>query len=135
MGPELRVAIAHESDIVAARREGRAIAMKLGFSSGTLAMIATAISEVARNIIAYAHSGEVQLTVIEDGDRRGLQVIARDRGPGIANVEQAMQDGWSTSHGLGLGLPGARRLMDDFNVESTVGSGTTVTMVKWARRS
>jgi serine/threonine-protein kinase RsbT len=127
------VKIEHESDIVAARREGRALAQALGFTNGQLAMIATAISEIARNIIAYASRGEVQLTVMDEGGRRGLRVIARDQGPGIPNVEQAMQDGWSTSRGLGLGLPGARRLMDEFAVDSAVGKGTTITMTKWAR--
>lgn len=135
MAADLRVAIVHESDIVAARREGRAMAQQLGFSSGQLAMIATAISEVARNIIAYAQRGEVLLALVEVGDRRGLRVIARDEGPGIADIEHAMQDGWSTSRGLGLGLPGARRLMDEFDVQSKVGAGTTITMTKWEGRA
>ena len=133
MAGETRVRVAHESDIVAARREGRALAQTLGFSSGELAVIATAISEVARNIIAYASRGEVLLAIVEAGSRRGLRVVARDEGPGIADIALAMQDGWSTSRGLGLGLPGARRLMDDFEVQSS-SRGTTVTMTKWARR-
>jgi serine/threonine-protein kinase RsbT len=96
-------------------------------------MIATAVSEVARNILEYAKRGEVVVAVIQRGDRRGLEVLARDQGPGIADVSQAMQDGFSTSRGLGLGLPGSRRLMDDFELESRVGQGTTVTMRKWLR--
>jgi serine/threonine-protein kinase RsbT len=94
-------------------------------------MIATAVSEVARNILEYAKRGEVVVSVVQRGDRRGLEVLARDRGPGIADVSRAMQDGFSTSRGLGLGLPGSRRLMDDFELESKVGLGTTVTMRKW----
>jgi serine/threonine-protein kinase RsbT len=127
------IPIEHESDIVVARREGRVIAASLGFTSGELAIIATAISEVARNIVAYAHSGVIIVEIVERNGRRGLQVIAKDNGPGIANIEQAMTDGFSTSNGLGLGLPGARRLMDEFQLDSVVGKGTTVTMLKWAR--
>lgn len=127
------VIIAHETDIVVARREGRAMATPLGFSSGELALIATAISEIARNIVVYAKRGEVALEVVEKNARRGLQVTARDQGPGIADVERAMQDGFSTSKSLGLGLPGARRLMDDFHIESIVGKGTTIVMTKWGR--
>jgi serine/threonine-protein kinase RsbT len=134
MPAEAQVPIAHESDIVAARREGRAIAAQLGFSSGELALIATAISELARNIIIYAGSGEVLLGVTERSDgKRGIRITARDRGPGIANLDLALRDGYSTSKGLGLGLPGARRLMDEFAVETELGKGTTVTATKWAR--
>jgi serine/threonine-protein kinase RsbT len=127
------VIIAHDTDIVIARREGRAMATPLGFSSGELALIATAISEVARNIVVYAKRGEVLLEIVEKNGRKGIKVIARDQGPGIADVERAMQDGFSTSKSLGLGLPGARRLMDDFHIESVVGQGTTITMTKWGR--
>jgi serine/threonine-protein kinase RsbT len=127
------VIIAHDTDIVIARREGRAMATPLGFSSGELALIATAISEVARNIVVYAKRGEVLLEIVEKHGRKGIKVIARDQGPGIADVERAMQDGFSTSKSLGLGLPGARRLMDDFHIESVVGQGTTITMTKWGR--
>jgi serine/threonine-protein kinase RsbT len=94
-------------------------------------MIATAVSEVARNIIEYAQPGEVALSVVQNGVRRGLEVVARDQGPGIADISQAMQDGFSTSRSLGLGLPGSRRLMDEFRVQSRLGQGTTVTMRKW----
>ena len=94
-------------------------------------MIATAVSEVARNIVEYAGVGEVLLSVVQNSVRRGLQVVGRDQGPGIADIDQAMQDGYSTSQGLGLGLPGSRRLVDEFHIESKVGLGTIVTLRKW----
>ena len=106
----------------------------LGFSSTDLTLLATAISEVARNITTYAKRGEVLLSVVrDDHGRTGIQVIARDEGPGIENVELAMQDGYTSGGGLGLGLPGARRLVDDFHIETAPGQGTTVTLVMWAR--
>jgi serine/threonine-protein kinase RsbT len=132
---ELRVPIAVDVDVVTARQSGREAAAQAGFSSGDQTVIAAAISEVARNILMYAKRGEVLVTVVTNGDRRGVIVIARDQGPGIRDVERALQDGYSTSGGLGLGLPGARRLMDDFDVVSTLGEGTTVTMKKWRRLS
>ncbi len=103
----------------------------MGFASSDLAMIATAISELARNILRYARCGEIICRVIEKGGRRGLIVEARDSGPGIADVEMALKDGYSTSGGLGLGLPGARRLMDEFEVTSQSGRGTHVLATKW----
>jgi len=131
---EIRVSIDSEADIVAARQQGRALAAELGFSSGDLTLIATAISEVARNIVAYAKRGEILLSLAEQNSKRGIVVVARDQGPGIPDIAQAMQDGYSTSHGLGLGLPGAKRLMDEFDIVSQVGQGTTIVMKKWARR-
>lgn len=130
---ELEVAISIEStdDIVTARHAGRDLATKLEFSMTDITMITTAISEVARNISAYAGSGEIRLSLTTKGARRALMVQAIDKGPGIADTEQALEDGFSTSNGLGLGLPGSKRLMDDFELESTVGEGTTVTMWKW----
>ena len=127
----VRHAIATEADIVAARRSGRRLAKSAGFTTADLTTIATAISEVARNITGYAGEGEMTITVIEHGDRRGLEVTAEDQGPGIADVERALADGYSTGSGMGLGLPGARRLMDELTVDSTVGVGTTVVMRKW----
>ena len=94
-------------------------------------MVATAISEVARNIVEYAREGEIVLSVLRNGDRHGIVVVASDRGPGIPDVDLAMQDGYSTGHSLGLGLPGARRLMDEFDIDSEISRGTTVTMKKW----
>lgn len=133
---ETRVAITCDADIVTARQRGRELACKLGFPSQDQSLIATAISEVARNILEYAKRGEI---IVAEENRaeaisnHRLVVIARDEGPGIPNVERAMQDGYSTSRGLGLGLPGARRLMDEFEIVSEVGKGTTVTMKKWVR--
>jgi serine/threonine-protein kinase RsbT len=130
---ETRIIIAHEVDIVTARREGRALAAQLGFSTGELAVIATAISEVARNIVVYAKRGEIELSLVQAGAKRGVRVIARDDGPGIPDIALAMRDGYSTSRGLGLGLPGARRIMDEFEIVSEVARGTTIRMTKWAR--
>lgn len=129
-----RIAIARDADIVAARQAGRELAAQIGFKGSDLTLIATAISEVARNILVYAKHGEIVLDLIEEGGRTGLSVVARDQGPGIADIEKAMRDGFSTGGSLGLGLPGARRLMDDFQIESSVGVGTTVTMRKWVAR-
>jgi serine/threonine-protein kinase RsbT len=125
------IPIESDVDIVEARMAARTLAAYVGFNGADLVMIATAVSEVARNIIKYAGLGELILSVSQDGTRRGLEVVARDQGPGIADIEQAMADGYSTSRGLGLGLPGSRRLMDEFRVDSRVGQGTTVTMRKW----
>ena len=127
------VVITHDGDIVEARRKGRELAQRIGFSGSDLTIIATAISEIARNIVVYADRGEISLSEADTGGRRGIVVVARDKGPGIADIERAMRDGYSTGNSLGLGLPGARRLMDDFEIMSTVGQGTTVTMRKWKR--
>ena len=126
------VGIASAADIVAARQEGRALASGLGFSPSDLTVIATAISEVARNIVEHAGRGEIQLSQCQENGRVGVCVVAADKGPGIHDLERALRDGYSTHKGLGLGLPGARRLMDEFEVVSEVGLGTTVTMRKWA---
>jgi serine/threonine-protein kinase RsbT len=125
------VAISSDADIVTARQKGRAVARQLGFSSTDLTLIATAISELARNIVLYARCGEIGLEIVRDGKRLGMQVIATDSGPGIPDVKLAMQGGFSTSGGLGLGLPGVRRLMDDMKVRSELGKGTTITATKW----
>jgi serine/threonine-protein kinase RsbT len=127
---EVCIPIRSDGDIVAARQAARELASRLGFTSTDLTLIATAVSEVARNIVRFAGSGEVVVELL-DRPRPGVHVVARDTGPGIADVEQAMVDGYSTYAGLGLGLPGARRLMDEFAVASEVGRGTTVTMTKW----
>jgi serine/threonine-protein kinase RsbT len=130
---EVRVKITSDDDIVIARQEGRRLSAGLGFTSTDLTLIATAISEVARNIRIYAGEGQVQLRIVRQGGREGIVVVARDKGPGIADVELAMQDGYSSGGGSGLGLPGAKRLMDDFDVSSKKGEGVTVTMKKWSR--
>ena len=130
---EVRVAIQREADIVLARQAGRQLAAQLGFSTTDQTLIATAISEVARNIVVYASQGEIVLTRTDENGRIGIEVKAIDSGPGIDNKDLAMRDGYSTKNSLGLGLPGARRLMDDFALDSEVGRGTTVTMKKWKR--
>ncbi len=133
MADETRVSIGSDTDIVTARQQGRALAASVGFSGSDLAVIATAISEVARNIVTFAKRGEIILRPVQETGKRGLVVIARDAGPGIPDIAQAMQDGYSTVKSLGLGLPGSKRLMDEFEIVSEVGKGTTVTMKKWKR--
>ena len=127
--------IATDDDIVTARQEGRRLSSELGFTSTDLTLIATAISEVARNIRLYAGRGDVRLRLVREGNREGISVVARDKGPGIADVELAMRDGYSSRGSSGLGLPGARRLMDEFEIRSKPGNGVTVTMKKWTRGS
>jgi serine/threonine-protein kinase RsbT len=130
---EIRVAIRTDADVVTARQEARTMGAALGFTSTDLTLLATAISEIARNITTYAGEGEVALRVVRDGVRHGIEVQATDEGPGIANVELAMQDGYTTGNGLGLGLPGTRRLVDEFELDTTPGAGTRIRMVKWTR--
>jgi serine/threonine-protein kinase RsbT len=127
----LRVPIAADGDIVTARQEGRELAERMGCSSIESTMIATAISEIARNIMSHAGRGEIAISAVAIDGRNAIEVVANDAGPGIADLERAMQDGYSTGAGLGLGLPGAGRLMDHFEVRSEVGVGTTVVMRKW----
>jgi serine/threonine-protein kinase RsbT len=121
-----------ESDILAARQHGREVAERVGFGGSDLALIATAISEVARNIVVHAGGGAIMISELADG-RAGIEIVARDDGPGIVDIDLAMQDGYSTVSSLGLGLPGARRLMDEFTIESQDGHGTTVVMRKWIK--
>jgi serine/threonine-protein kinase RsbT len=128
---EVHVPIASDADIVTARQVGRRLSSQLGFSSTDLTLIATAISEVARNICVYAGKGDMSLRLERNSNRTGIVVVATDEGPGIADIELAMQDGYSTAGSFGLGLPGARRLMDEFEVDSGAGRGVTVTMKKW----
>ncbi len=133
MDAEARVAIVVEPDIVVARQRGRDLAAKVGFSPGALALIATAISEITRNVISYATRGEMMIRVVVRGQRSGVEIVVQDEGPGIANLDEAMQDGYSTGGGLGLGLPGARRLMDEFEIQSAIGKGTRIVMRKWSK--
>lgn len=130
---EAQVSIANDADVMLARQKGRELGALLGLTGSDLTLIATAISEVARNIVLYAGSGLIELRGVEQGGRRGLMIVARDRGPGIPDIALAMQDGYSTSRGMGMGLPGSKRLMDNFEIVSEIGQGTTVTMVKWER--
>jgi serine/threonine-protein kinase RsbT len=129
------ISIDSEIDIVTARQKGREMAARMGFSSTELTLIATAISEVARNIVEYAKDGEIALSVAAQGDKRGIVVMACDNGPGIPDIKLAMQDGYSTGQSLGLGLPGAKRLMDEFEIVSEVGKGTKITMKKWLQKN
>ena len=128
---EIRVAINSDQDIVSARQKGRVMANELGFSSGDATLIATAISELARNIVSYARKGQITLKMLNGLNRQGIAVIASDDGPGIADIRQALRDGFSTSGSLGLGLPGVRRLMDEFDITSQPGRGTVVAVKKW----
>jgi len=128
------IPIESDADVVTARQRAREMAGKLELTSTDQTLLATAISEVARNITTYAVRGEVVLDVVRNSDgREGIKVVARDEGPGIDNVELALQDGYTSGGGLGLGLPGARRLVDEFDIETAPGQGTTVTLVMWSR--
>ena len=135
MDAESQTTINSAVDIVTARQRGRALALELGFNGADVTLIAAAISEVARNIVDHAKSGEILMASLNghSGGRRGIEIIARDEGPGIRDVAQAMQYGYSTRKGLGVGLPGAKWLMDEFDIMSEVGRGTTITMRKWKR--
>jgi len=128
---EVVVDIDNPDDIVAARKAGHQLALDLGFSLTDVTMIATAISEIARNITSYAGRGAVRVAVQDREGRKALVVRAEDQGPGIADIERALEDGYATGRGLGLGLPGARRLMDRLVVESALGCGTVIEMWKW----
>jgi serine/threonine-protein kinase RsbT len=128
---EIQVAINSDQDIILARQKGRALAAELGFAASDATLIATAISELARNIVSYAHRGEIALKIVNGADRQGLSIVASDCGPGIPDIRQALRDGFSTSGSLGMGLPGVRRLMDEFEITSQPGRGTTVAVKKW----
>ena len=128
---EIHVAINSDQDIIVARQKGRALATQLGFAAGDATLIATAISELARNIVSYANHGRITLRVVNGLNREGLAIVASDEGPGILDIHQALRDGFSTSGSLGMGLPGVRRLMDEFEINSQLGRGTTVTVRKW----
>jgi serine/threonine-protein kinase RsbT len=127
------VAIQAESDMVAARRTVRDAATRLGFSVTDVTRIVTAASELARNVFKYAGEGAMHWRLLEDGGRSGIEIQFVDKGPGIADIRRAMEEGYTTGGGLGMGLPGARRLMDEMDIQSTVGKGTVVTVRKWRR--
>jgi serine/threonine-protein kinase RsbT len=129
---QIRIAIREEWDVAVVRKQVRELALQEGFPENRMGALATAVSEVARNIVVHAGAGEVILAAVSEHGRRAIVVVARDDHPGIADVEESMRDGYSTGLGLGLGLPGAKRLMDEFTLESEVGKGTIVTMKKWA---
>lgn len=125
--------INNEFDIVLARQKGREVSKDLQFGGVDQARITTAISELARNIYLYAGSGQITINVLEDNGRKGIQISAADNGPGINDIRMVLQDGFSTSGGLGAGLPGVKRLMDSFDIDSMPGTGTKITITKWAR--
>lgn len=131
---DTKVVIATDGDIVSARESGRTLVSQLGFSATEVMLVATAVSELARNIVLYATPGEIVFRPLDDGSRKGILVIARDRGPGIPDMQRALGGGYSTRGGMGLGLSGTRRLMDEFDIVSASGSGTTVTVTMWSRR-
>jgi serine/threonine-protein kinase RsbT len=128
---DTRIEITTDADIVHARQVGREMAAGAGCSATDLTMVATAISEIARNLLTHAGGGELEMHLVDMNGRRCLEIVARDEGPGIADIERALEDGFTTGEGLGLGLPGAKRLMDEFSISSEPGRGTVVTMVKW----
>jgi serine/threonine-protein kinase RsbT len=125
--------IKNEFDIVLARQKGREVSKELKFGGVDQARITTAISELARNIYLYAGSGQITISVLEENGKKGIHILATDNGPGIIDIRMVLQDGYSTSGGLGAGLPGVKRLMDSFDIDSLPGSGTTITIVKWAK--
>jgi serine/threonine-protein kinase RsbT len=131
MGSETRVDICSADDIVAARQRGRALAARQGFSGSEATLVAAAIAEIGRNIVEYAGRGEMVFELIENGRHRGIQITARDEGPGITDVKRAMEYGFSTGKGSGAGLPGVRWLMDEVEIESKPGEGTRILMRKW----
>jgi serine/threonine-protein kinase RsbT len=133
MGIQSCVKIINEWDIVAARQLGRNVAKELGFGTVDQARITTAISELARNIYLYAGHGQICIEKLYKSGKAGLKVVAVDKGPGIKDIRQVMEDGYSTSGGLGAGLPGVKRLMDEFGINSTPGNGTEITATKWVR--
>jgi RNA polymerase sigma factor (sigma-70 family) len=128
---EVRIPIRSDADVVTARKKGRELASQAGFSGTELTILATAISEIARNIVMFAERGEIVVSLVGEHDRQGVTVVARDAGPGILDLGRALEDGYSGYGGLGLGLPGCRRLMDEFEIRSEEGKGTIVTMTKW----
>ena len=134
MADETRIPVASDMDMVVARSQARMLALRLGFSHTDATLIATAISEITRNILAHAGNGELVIEPLYENHRFGLIVEARDSGPGIRDIDSALGDGYTSRGGLGLGLPGARRLMDEFEVSSGPDEGTTVKMSKWQFR-
>jgi serine/threonine-protein kinase RsbT len=128
-----RIPITNDLDIVRARVEGRNMARVIGFGIIDQARIATAISELARNIVLYAKSGEVIVRQVGDTQQWGIEIVCSDTGPGIADIPLVMRDGYSSHQGLGMGLPGTKRLMDEFEIMSEPGMGTTVTVRKWLK--
>ncbi|UBU17232.1 anti-sigma regulatory factor [Nonomuraea gerenzanensis] len=133
MSGEREVVIAGSADVVGVRQLVRSIAVEVGLSLVDQTKIVTAASELARNALVYAGGGDVHVEIVQKGARRGLKLVFTDEGPGIPDIEQALTDGWTTGSGMGLGLGGSRRLVDEFDLVSEPGKGTTVTVTKWSR--
>jgi len=127
----VRVKIESQADVVVAREQARALAAQAGFSACDSTLITTAISEMTRNILEFARHGEITIALLKNGTKCGLKIVASDQGPGIEDINRVMKDGYSSCKGMGIGLPGTKRLMDEFEIRSKVGMGTTVTMMKW----
>ena len=125
------VVIKSSEDVILARQVAREMARKLGFGLADQTRITTAVSELSRNIYLYAGTGRVIIRALSKNLKKGMEIVAEDRGPGIPDVEMALQNGYSTNRSLGQGLPGTKRLMDEFEIKSEVGVGTTVTIRKW----
>ena len=125
------VDLGRSEDVLKARRQARALASNVGFGLVDQTKIVTAVSELARNTVTHGGGGTAVFEVVANGTRRGLRIVFRDQGPGIADIDQALRDGYTTAVGLGLGLGGSRRLMNDFEISSFPGKGTTVTVVRW----
>ncbi|HEX2669033.1 MAG TPA: ATP-binding protein [Gammaproteobacteria bacterium] len=134
---KLTVAINVVADIVIARQHGRKLTLHTGCSSGESTLVATVISELARNVLLYAKGGEITVEKTRDAAQQiplhGIRIACRDKGPGIADIPRVLQGGYSTSGGLGLGMSGVRKIVDEFDIETGVGKGTTVTVTKWLR--
>jgi serine/threonine-protein kinase RsbT len=127
------ITINRGDDVILAREYAREMAHEIGFDLAEQTQIGTAASELSRNVHQFAGNGKVTITEVVSDGIRGIAIVVEDRGPGISDIEQAMQDGFSTNNGLGFGLPGARRLMDEFEIESRMGVGTTVKIKKWLK--
>ena len=123
--------VVSETDVVTSRQLVRRWATEAGFGLVDQTKIVTAASELARNTVQYGGGGTLRIELLQDGARRGIRLTFTDQGPGIPNIEQAMRDGYTTGSGLGLGLSGSRRLMNDFSIDSAVGRGTTVVATRW----
>ncbi|MBM7096817.1 MULTISPECIES: anti-sigma regulatory factor [Alteribacter] len=133
MQVQTHVDIHSEWGIVAARQAGRKLAREIGFGSVDQARVTTAISELARNIYLYANKGQIYIEEVTSSGKRGIKIIAADEGPGIKDIRRVMEDGYTTSGGLGAGLPGVKRLMDEFKIDSELDEGTTISAIKWLR--
>ncbi|TEU15275.1 MAG: ATP-binding protein [Anaerolineales bacterium] len=128
-----QVKVAAEAHVYVAAHHVKTLARQMGFNETDQTRLETVTSELARNIVLYAGEGAIKVQAVTKGKRRGLKIQALDHGPGIADIEQAMKDGYTTSGGLGSGLGGAKRMMDEFHIESAPGWGTTVTAIKWLK--